>query len=445
MFSKRSYKQIDNRFSELEARIQNLINNNDVNVANLLSINDSLNLMLQYERERAEISEKIKVFFLVSNLASIDSVKDLIIRMSDDERFEVLVGSIHSRMLPNPDFENEPRIHEKLVELGIEHIRMPFDYSGLTVLKRINPDVIVRQTHWDADLQEHYSSRYLTFTKMVIIDYALGSPINPPAINSEFPFPTVDDQAQRLAWKVFHSYIPEIDQLLTGNNLPNLRNQINIGSPKVNTILTAEVKWFRKTKNKKIFWFAHHTIGNDWTNFGLFPLIYKKLLTFAMENQDIDIVFSEHPSFRQRLVGGDLTITSEEFNAWLEEWNKLDNTFELSGEPDYIRYMKGSDVIVTDGISSLIEGQIMLKPILYLERNDHTDFNSLGKEICDGWHSVKESEDFFEKTISEVKNIITNGDPLKKNQQKNREIWTSFDDPVKIIMDDIAKIREESK
>ncbi|GAB2025142.1 hypothetical protein OfM1_12130 [Lactovum odontotermitis] len=434
---------INERFNFLETKIQDLQNSNNANAGYLLAVNDSLNMILRHEHEK-KVSEKIKVFYLVSNLASIDTVKDLILRMSQDERFEVFVGSIHSRMLPNPNFENESKIHEKLEELGIAHIRMPFDYSGLTLLKRINPDVIVRQTHWDADLQEHYSSKFLSFTRLAILDYALGILVNPKSMNAEFPIPTVDDQAQRLAWRVFHSYVPEIDELLAENSLPNLHNQVNVGSPKVDTILKAESKWFRETTNKKIYWFSHHSIGKDWLNFGLFPKIYKELLAFAQKNQDVDIVFCEHPSFRSRLMGSDLTIISEEYNNWLEEWNKLDNTFELSGDSNYIGYLKGADVIVTDGISSLTEGQIASKPIVFLERNDHMAFNSLGEKISNGWHSIKESDNFFQKMSNEVNDIMEHGDSLKENQEKNLKLWTDFGNPVKVIMDEIAKIGEEA-
>jgi len=69
--------------------------------------------------------------------------------------------------------------------------------------------------------------------------------------------------------------------------------------------------------------------------------------------------------------------------AALRSWDNLPNTMTLANG-GYVGPMKASSLVVTDGISILIEGQLTDSPLLFLERGSHGRLTPLGETIVGG-------------------------------------------------------------
>ena len=80
-------------------------------------------------------------------------------------------------------------------------------------------------------------------------------------------------------------------------------------------------------------------------------------------------------------------ITRLEFDAWLEQWCSLPNA-TVSMDGDYAPLLAASDILITDGLSLLIEYQVLTKPLLFFERSGHREFNEIGKKVLRGVHTV---------------------------------------------------------
>jgi len=423
------------RESRLNARLddltERLINVERVNLALI----DSTNALL---RHTSQVGSRLTVVFLVSNISSFDTIREVISLMRSDERFQVIVASIHSRLTATQPFENEPQTHEYLVEQGIEHIRLPFDVPGLALLKQINPDIIVRQSQWDNDVQLHYSAQFLNFTHLVMIEYALGNPVDAPTVSPMYLHENYDSPLARMAWRVYKFLTIGVADKLREDFAPDPHNRVEVGSPLVASLLSAEPTWFRQTANQKIYWTAHHTIGSDWMKFGLLPAIYQDLLVLARNHPDTDFVLSEHPSLRGRIRYSDSPLSIQGFDRWLAEWTALPNTFEQTGA-DFAGYMKGADVVITDGLSPLIEAQIVGKPLIFLDRDGHSPFNAYGQRLATGFHVVPESPTMVQSAFDLAKKLMVS-DPLKNDQEQNRELWTKYPDSARLIVEDMASL-----
>lgn len=79
-------------------------------------------------------------------------------------------------------------------------------------------------------------------------------------------------------------------------------------------------------------------------------------------------------------------------------WDELDNTNRFGGG-GYADLFAGSDVLICDGLSWLIEFQFLNRPVIFLERADHVAFNPVGQRIVEGTyrvHSVAEAIELAE-------------------------------------------------
>ena len=108
----------------------------------------------------------------------------------------------------------------------------------------------------------------------------------------------------------------------------------------------------------RIVWSAHHTIGRGWTDFGAFHLMRDDMLAWAERCADVQFVFMPHPALLPFPDSEASPVSRAEFDAWMRGWTALPNTGVLS-EADYGPTLAASDLMVTDGLSMLVEYQIL--------------------------------------------------------------------------------------
>lgn len=322
-----------------------------------------------------------RVLFLVHNIEVWTSLNGVFRTMEEDkESFEVIVASINRRYPSSDIYQGEDVVHAKLSEMGVSHIRLTNDDSfvDLDLVKVIRPDIIFRQSFWDADVPPAFSTENLRFARLYSVPYVLLTLIN-HGIENEL--------MSRYAKGIEKCFVlnEEVKEYYNQNDSGPDR-YYPAGHPRVDEILNAQPEWpLGDNPNFKVIWSAHHSIFSDWNNFGVFLDVYDHLLGIASRHPDIDFLFSPHPGLKGSFekLSRESPKRHEAVLEFLARWEELPNTGTIN-DGGYIPAMKASDILVVDGISLLTEYQLVRKPIIFLESDNHVPFNRFGKMVAEG-------------------------------------------------------------
>lgn len=80
--------------------------------------------------------------------------------------------------------------------------------------------------------------------------------------------------------------------------------------------------------------------------------------------------------------------------------------------------LAAADLLITDGLSVLVEYQLLERPIVFFEREGHRAFNEIGEVARRGAHTVR--------TVSEARHVAEHlleggADPLAPIQRENAQ------------------------
>lgn len=386
---------------------------------------DSVSILVKSQRIK-----KIKIGFLVHNIEAWRGLEPVYRAMANDDNFHPIVFSLNRRYAGNI-FRDEDKISFILDQRGIPHVRLndSDSFRDLALLKFHNLNALFRQSHWIPDLPPAFQPHYLSFTNLYYLSYEIGVM---PKQGLIFRY----SDYERFCSKVFLAS-KEIKEEMDGlHNSTNVRAVVT-GHPKVLEILTAAPSWPLRTKNqKRIIWSSHHSIGKGWSDFGVFDKVFEDFLQLAKKRKDWDILFSPHPALVHRLENLQDENLKQRFEIFLKEWNLLENT-AIIDMGEYLGPFQASDLLVVDGLSFLIEYQLLGKPIIQLTREDSSDYTNFGERVTQGVHKLPYQR------ISDLEKMIVyllnNLDPLAEVQQKLKEELTRNLDPVQAILDEIKK------
>lgn len=209
------------------------------------------------------------------------------------------------------------------------------------------------------------------------------------------------------------------------------------GHPKVTRLLSSKPSWPIKTQNKvRIIWSAHHSIGCGWNDYGVFDKVFEDFLNLAKKRKDWDFLFSPHPALLHRIENLKDLELKKRIELFACEWKRLNNTSTIEmGE--YFGPFQGSSILIIDGVSLMIEYQLLGKPVIQLVRSDSSDYTEFGKRVCRGVHQLPYSKvNELEKKIS---GLLKTQDPLLSEQLRLREELTREGEPARRIVEEIKK------
>jgi hypothetical protein len=371
---------------------------------------------------------KPRVLFLVHNYATWYAYDELYRLLEEANDFEVLAASIPKRFPGATTFSGEDDLHTALVKIGIPHLRLPYMDSeiGLDLLRSWEPDFIFRQSQWDADIPDAYSVSKLSFARLCFLPYHMLPYAKIPSTESEHGDGVWDSDLQRAAWLTFCTCQAVKDGAIRRDVPLAEQRMIVTGHPKVRHILMAPPSWplpLPKTDENvtRILWDAHHTVGKGWFQFGMFPRIAKDMLQWAREDRKTQFVFIPHPGLITMMENGHSGLSPDQLHTFKQDWAALPNT-ETSIESDYAKLFAASDALISDGISLLAEYQITGKPVVFLERPDHIEWNEIGSQTIQGAHAVADVQQAHEYLTQVLK---TGANPLAKQEQRTRTIFFS--------------------
>jgi len=375
-YTKSKVNSIENKIAHIENRINHTVD---------ISENNFYNLNLVSRKIKG--NDVINFAIILNNAEAMDTLRPIVLKLASDERFNLTVFSCKRRFPGSPRYIDEDKIHNYLDKHNIKHIRLNVEGKiNLHLLKTSMPDGIIRQSQWDNDFPPELSTQNINFAKLYLISYEIMNLVNgghQDEINSYF------HQCCSLIF-VANKYV------LDAKSICN--NRVVSGHPKVKQLINAKKYWPIEGDYKlKILWGAHHTITQGWTNFGTFLTIYNDMLEFAQNNPDISIVFHPHPGLIT-MLNNNGEHNKKIFEDFMKQWSSLNNTLYTS-DTTYADYFKESDLLITDGLSLLIEYQIAKKPIIFIEREDHKPFNERGEFITTGVYRTKSASEAIQLVL----------------------------------------------
>ncbi|MDY0013018.1 MAG: hypothetical protein RBS40_09030 [Rhodocyclaceae bacterium] len=376
----------------------------------LLAVHHHLNVIKQtaglIARKNTNVKlKKCRVVFLVHAVEYWSALADVFERMLVDNRFEVVLACVNRRYGEN-DFYGAKRVSEYFSSRNLQHLLLDDEdsYSSLEILKIISPDYIFRQQQWDSNYQRAFSSWELTFAKTCYLSYGAVMLERYHASGEDGDFQLGYDQVwHRFAHLIFcESEIARSYYLANKHGMPE--KYVVTGSPKLRRLLQSCPVWpiNRSERGLRVVWAPHHSIGNDWLNFGTFLLVYKEMLAWAQSNCKVEIVLRMHPDLSPRL-----NTLGNEYEDWHKAWRELPNTYIDEGDPEYGGLFAASDLLITDGVSFLLEYPLFGKPAIFIKRDGHAPFNELGKLAESCCHIVYSASGAIEAAIN-----FSNGENL---------------------------------
>ncbi|MCE0761778.1 hypothetical protein LWC35_02440 [Pseudonocardia kujensis] len=379
-------------------------------------LRDSIHLVA---RRAALRRTPIRVLFLAHVLGSWDATHPLVEAMEASEDFEPVVASIPRRFRGSAGFSGEQDVHDGLTRRGVPHLRLAADGEQdlLQMVKAIEPDVIFRQSQWDADVPEEFATERLGFARTCLVPYETMNIVhNVP--DPRTPNTAVDAPFHRSAWLVFCANDLMLQTAVRDGARAGAQFRV-VGHPKADQLRAASPQWPLSGDGPgrpgRVVWSAHHTIARGWTDFGAFHLMQAEMLEWAAGSPGTEFVFMPHPALLPLPDAAESPISRTEFDDWMRAWSSLPNTAVLS-ETEYGPTLAASDLMLTDGLSMLVEYQLFGKPLLFLEREGHRPFNEIGRRVVRGVHTVHavdEARRLADKFLS------GHPDPLSRVQRRN--------------------------
>ena len=196
----------------------------------------------------------------------------------------------------------------------------------------------------------------------------------------------------------------------------------------------------QSTDIKRIIWAPHHSILNkDILNFSNFLDIADDMLSLAREyNGKVQFAFKPHPGLKPKLYDHP-EWGKERTDRYYAEWNDMPNS--ILAEGSYERLFRSSDAMIHDCSSFTVEYLYTGNPVLYVTKDDHTDYlNDFGKACFDVHYKGKSISDIR----SFIDRVVMDGqDSMKtiRSEFVNKNLM--FDDmctPEQIIVNNMKNV-----
>jgi hypothetical protein len=430
---------IRHSLTEVQSRLDRITASVGESGPRFAELRDSIHLVA---RRSALHRRRTRVLFLVHVLGAWDSYHAVVEAMAASSDFEPIVASIPRRFRGSHGLYGEEEVHRGLAERGVPHLRFSADDldGTLSLIKTIEPDVIFRQSQWDADVPEEFGTARLGFARTCLVPYeTMNIVVN--VADAVTANSAVDTDYHRAAWLVFCTN-EMMREIAVRDGMRDGAQFRVVGHPKADHLRSATPRWptppaaGEGVRPGRIVWSAHHTIGHGWTDYGAFHLMRDDMLAWARQRDDVQFVFMPHPALLPFPDSEDSPINRADFDAWMSAWAALPHCSVLS-ETDYGPTLAASDLMVTDGLSMLVEYQLLTKPVIFFERPGHRPFNVIGEQVARGVHTVHTVD-----AARRLADTFLGGepDPLRDRQRDNVRALFGIGDSVERIL---TTLREE--
>ncbi|GFH40310.1 hypothetical protein [Pseudolactococcus insecticola] len=367
---------------------------------------------------------KVKVAFLLHKYGSVVAMRDLMLRLQVDERFELKVYTV-PWVIPN-GANILPKLNDELKAAGIAFETGEPDELAQS-LKTFLPHFIFRQDPWEDGWHKVFSAPSLSYAKLNSIFYTV--------IDNFISDDTAQWMDPATNTSPYYLYGNVIYGTLSQNEKDNYekagRQDIadkyhDVGNIKAVSIAQTEAYWPEEMRDfkKKIVIVAHFTIEDKGLQFGVLGQFFDKYLALIEKYPDYAFILNPHPEFQ--------THNPQKYREFVQKWEALPNA-RVVADRGMHALVKAADLVIADGVSILYESQILRTPIVWLEREGHKKLSQDGEALMDGVHRLTQ----FDRLEAEMQEILTNGDTLLENQIANTAKWLHQAQPEKQIVEEL--------
>lgn len=335
-------------------------------------------------------NEKVNVLFILHNMytwSALKTVYDELLKRENVNVFVIAATKVES------DLHLAQASYTSKIIHYLEQDKIDFkdvDFKNLDEIiaffSSVNPDLVIRQSPWDDDLPEIYSSLNLSGFKTVYIPYYTVDIVDFQLNNQDME---VNQKFHLLCHKM---YFPSQD-LVERAKIRFKGDSSNfkfLGNTKLEYISSKLDTTKRENDGKlHLLWAPHHSILNEWLAFGTFDRICMEMIRLAIVYQNnLQIRLRPHPILFEKMK----TLVPEVLAEFQKVWNLLPNT-SIDEEWDYMPSFNWSDLILTDGISFLVEYPFTGKAGIFIENPNHQPFTLNGALGKDCFHTITDKSE----------------------------------------------------
>lgn len=231
-----------------------------------------------------------------------------------------------------------------------------------------------------------------------------------------------DDYYEKAAFKLTWCYFAscELEKKIAANEQSFHGYNIAVsGFPKIDSLikrnfLSQENIWKTNDSTElKIIWAPHFNLEPGMN--GTFYENYNWLLEFAKEHSEISWIVKPHPRMRIGAVKKGVFKSNEEYDIYMNKWNKLDNALVVESG-DYYNIFLTSDAMILDSLSFLAEYQFTGKPLLLLQPEELRSMSEFGERLISVLYTARGND--FECITRFINNCIQNIDPQKESRKE---------------------------
>jgi glycerol-3-phosphate cytidylyltransferase len=372
-----------------------------------------------------------RVLFILNDDRTLLSLMELIIKSAESSQLEVKVF-VTSRFENGVSVGNANLLGDILRRANLPVLRSTGnEYDDLERIKAWDPDYIFRQSLADDTYHEAFRYLALSWTKLAYVPTEITNNV----VQHEGLFSPDLQQTIEKLWRLFVALpLTFEEEQSVRESLLTEESVVVVGSAKAMAIRDAQPNWPVPDQRYKILWVADSSVGDAGDRFGNFDRIARKILRVASANEFTSFVFSPSPDLREtiRRAGEDVQMTLADYDNWLLEWEALPNTAIIDGTNVYPA-MAAADIVLTDGGLGLYEAQILQRPVIFFEREDHEPFTVLGLSWAEGVHKVSTMSEF----AVQLNKLLTTPDELLPKQRENMAVLMDNQFPVEMIIQDI--------
>lgn len=378
-------------------------------------------LQLENLRRKVQKGKKIRVLFLVVQ-ASKFGYDSILRSMQQSDLFEpfILVASHYDSLFDNESMymSMAKTDYEAVCKKGYETYFAYDEYGVPTPMWEFKPDIVFYNELSDMGYYKVsiINREFLT----CFVSYGMTT-----ANRGEKQY---RKEQRNSCWKMFleSRYVYEE---YAKHSCINGMNAVLTGYPKLDEYAGYDSNIQNNTEGERklVIYAPHWSIrdrGGYNLNFATFPIYYRKMMELVKDNPSVDFIMKPHPRLGiciKELEGQkDFSLTYAEYEAYLKEWDSLDNGRVVT-DGDYITIFKKSSCMIMDSGSFISEYLPSGHPCIYLlnpqKKNPLDDYNAFSRKIletyycCTDWTSVSQH----------FNNIIYNNIDEKKDDRKKME------------------------
>jgi len=329
---------------------------------------------------------------------------------------------------------NEMSLFQWAAEEGLTFKSFTQELVDLKYL-RSQKNFIIRQTHWDESFPNAFRTYSNDLMRYVYIPYEQEV--------AHAPQITTEQLLMRRASGVFvTSPLHERYYLDAGLSSRNVKAT---GSPRLQRLHQDSLKLQKNSKfRRSILWMPHHSVGNNWLNFGTFHILNEKMLQLARKMPETRFILRCHHLLWKELLRNQ-RMTLEDMRFFLRNWNSLENT-EIDNNIGYEESYLASDILITDGISSLVEYCATGKPLVFIDRPNRDKLTIVGNHVLGGVFRFDPNVqvDKLQELLSELNTESSNFEYSIKQRQIAEDLFLTRNDAVQNCYEELKILDQEN-